>query len=309
MNENILISVVIPVYRAENILNELANQLETELLKITNHYEIILVEDCGPDKSWLVIENICKERTHFRGIKLSRNFGQHYAIAAGLEKTLGQWIVIMDCDLQDRPDQIIKLYNKANEGYDIVQGSRENRKDGFLKRQSSWIFYKILSYLSGNKLNNNIANFGIYNRKVILAICSLPEKIRFFPTLIDWVGFKKGIVTIEHSNRHEGKSSYTLNKLINLSMDVILAYSDKPLRLIVKLGFATSLISVLYALYMIIQFYSGEIIVLGYTSLIISIWFLSGILIFILGIIGLYIGKIFENVKDRPLYIIDKEIN
>lgn len=309
MNQSILVSVVVPVYRAELILLELVKQLYLELDKITDSYEIILVEDHGPDKSWTVIQAICETHDKVKGIHFSRNFGQHYAITAGLQNASGQWIVVMDCDLQDRPDQIIKLYNKAIEGYDIVQGQRENRKDNLFKKIGSMLFYRLLAYLSGYSQNNTIANFGIYNKKVIDSICSLPEKIRFFPTMIAWVGFKKTVINIEHAHRYEGKSTYNLKKLITLSIDVILAYSDKPLRLIIKAGLLTSFLSIIYAGYIMYKFLRGEIIVLGYTSLIISIWFLSGLLMLVLGVVGLYIGKIFETVKDRPLYIIDQKEN
>jgi polyisoprenyl-phosphate glycosyltransferase len=309
MNNPILISIVIPVYKAEKILKELVLQLNAELMRITDNYEIIFVEDYSPDKSWYIIEEICENSKKIKGIKLSRNFGQHYAITAGLDKSVGEWIVVMDCDLQDKPEEIKKLYNKALEGFDIVQGRREIRMDSFFKKQTSRFFYFLLAYLSGYNQDSTIANFGIYSRKVINSICALPEKIRFFPTMIMWVGFKKAVINIEHSSRKEGKSSYTFSKLVNLSIDVILAYSDKPLRLIIKFGLATSLFSILFGLYTLFEYFSGKIYVLGYSSLILSIWFLSGLIMFVLGVIGLYIGKTFESVKNRPFYIIDKEVN
>ena len=308
-NNTLHLSIVSPVYKAEQCLQELVSQLETEVVKITTSYEIILVEDCGPDNSWETIEELCLTKTNIIGIKLSRNFGQHYAITAGLDQSIGEWVVVMDCDLQDRPDQILKLYNKALEGFDIVQGRRENRKDSFFKRGFSWCFYRALAYLSGYSQDNTIANFGIYNRKVINAIVSMRESIRFFPTMVAWVGFKKTSIKIEHSERAEGNSSYTLSKLFNLAFDIILAYSDKPLRIIVKLGLLTSISSFIYLLYNIYKYFSGQIVVLGYMSLIISIWFLSGLVMLMLGIVGLYIGKTFESSKNRPIYIVDKKLN
>lgn len=309
MKENILISIVCPVYKAEKVIHELVKQLETELIKITHNYEIILVEDCGPDKSWGLIEEIGQSNVKVKGIKLSRNFGQHYAITAGLDQSKGDWVVVMDCDLQDRPDQIHKFYNKAIEGFDVVQGRRENRKDSFLKRKFSLFFYKVLAYLSGYSQDSSIANFGIYHRKVIDSVVSMREKTRFFPTMIAWVGFPRTVVNIEHSARAEGKSSYSFDKLFNLALDIILAYSDKPLRLIIKLGLLTSVFSVLYAVYNLYKFLKGEIIVMGYTSIIVSLWFLAGVIMLILGVVGLYIGKTYEGVKNRPLYLIDKTVN
>jgi glycosyltransferase involved in cell wall biosynthesis len=303
------ISIISPVYKAENCIDKLVFQMKNEVEKITYNYEIILVDDCGPDNSWDKIKQLCLDDKKIIGIKLSRNFGQHYAITAGLDQSLGDWVIVMDCDLQDRPDQIPKLYNKALEGFDIVQGRRENRKDNFIKRMFSFIFYRILAYLSGYSQDNTIANFGIYNRKVVGGIVSMREKIRFFPTMVAWVGFRKTSIKIEHSIRLEGKSSYSIAKLFNLALDIVLAFSDKPLRIIIKFGLLISLFSFIFLLYNSYKYFTGQIIVLGYTSLIISIWFLSGLIMLMLGVVGLYVGKTFESTKDRPIYLIDVKIN
>jgi len=304
-----LISIVSPVYRAEKMLDELVTQIKKEIVSITDNYEIILVEDQSPDNSWRIIQQLCEKNKNIIGIKLSRNFGQHYAITAGLDQCKGEWIFVMDCDLQDRPDQMNKLYIKAMEGYDIVQGRRENRKDAFFKKTFSKLFYRILAYLSGYSQDNTIANYGIYNKKVIQSIVSMRENIRFFPTMVAWVGYKKTSVEIEHSERSEGRSSYTLKKLFNLALDIILAYSDKPLRLMVKLGFFTSFSSFLFLLYNLYLYFTGKILVMGYMSLIVSIWFLSGLLMLMLGVVGLYVGKTFESAKNRPIYIIETKLN
>ncbi|MDU1889950.1 MAG: glycosyltransferase family 2 protein [Dysgonomonas sp.] len=303
------ISIVSPVYRAERIIPTLVERIEKSVSKITSDYEIILVEDCGPDNSWAVIEQIAANNKKVIGIKLSRNFGQHYAITAGLDHVSGDWVVVMDCDLQDQPEEIEKLYKKALEGYDIVYAERHDRQDTFIKKITSSLFYKVLSYLTGAKQDRTIANFGIYNRKVIDAVNSMRESIRSFPTMIKWVGFKNTKVPVEHSSRYEGKTSYNYKKLFNLALSIILAYSDKPLRLAVKTGVFISFLSILAALYTLILWLLGEIAVMGYTSLIISIWFLSGIIIITLGIVGLYVGRTFEGVKNRPIYIISDKIN
>lgn len=309
MDDKISFSIVIPVYMAQNVLIELHRQLKEVLEGIEVSYEILFVEDSSPDKSWQAIEEICLVDRQVKGIKLSRNFGQHYAISAGLVHASGEWIVVMDCDLQDKPDQIPKMYQKALEGFDIVQGSRVNRKDSFFKRKTSYFFYKTLAYLSGFNQDSTIANFGIYNKKVINAIVALPEKIRFFPSLVMWVGFSRTVIDIEHSDRAEGKSSYSFKKLMNLGLDVILAYSEKPLRMIIKVGILTAFFAMIFAVFTFYKYLSGEIIVAGYASVIISIWFLSGIIMFVLGVVGLYVARTFESVKDRPLFIIEKIIN
>lgn len=269
-------------------------------------FEIILVDDYSPDRSWEKIEELSLIHPEIKGIKLSRNFGQHYAITAGLDQASGEWIVVMDCDLQDRPEEIPNLLQKAKEGFDVVLARRVNRNDAFLKRLFSKTFYLILSYLTGSKFDFSVANFGVYSQKTIREFSKMRENIRVFPIMINWMGFKTANVDVQHDARAEGKSSYTLRKLMNLALDIILAYSDKPIRITIKLGFFLSLFSFGFAVFTLTRYLSGSILVSGYTSIIIFISFFSGIIIMILGIIGLYVGKIFEGVKNRPLYIIDK---
>ncbi len=301
------LSIVSPVYKAEKMIDELVSRISKVAEQITSEYEIILVEDFSPDNSWLKIEENAIKNPHVKGIKLSRNFGQHHAITAGLDLCKGDWVIVMDCDLQDCPEEIGSLYNKAMEGYDIVFARRANRKDSFMKKQMSKFFYKLFSYLSGVPQDGKIANFGIYSKKVINAINSMREPMRAFSPMARWVGFTKIAIDVKHNERHEGKSSYNFSRLINLALDIALAYSDKPLRMVIKVGFIISSLSILYAFYNLYLYYIGVINVSGFTSLIVSIWFLSGLIIFILGIIGLYIGKTFESAKNRPLYLIDKK--
>lgn len=300
------ISIVSPVYRAELIVDELVRRIKLALDPLTQDYEIILVEDCGPDNSWNKIVENARLDHRVKGIKLSRNFGQHHAITAGLDHCSGDWVVVMDCDLQDRPEEIIPLYEKAMEGYDIVFARRVNRMDGFFKKLTSRLFYKAFSYLSGVPQDGTIANFGIYSRKVVLAINSMREPMRAFSPMARWVGFSKTAIDVKHDERFAGTSSYNWPRLINLALDIALAYSDKPLRMVIKTGFVISSLAILYALLNLYLYFSGAILVSGFASLIISIWFLSGLIIFILGIVGLYIGKTFDGIKNRPLYLVDK---
>lgn len=303
------ISVISPVYRAENIVDKLVQLVSHEVSAITEDYEIILVEDNGPDHSWQkIVENAGRDK-RIKGIKLSRNFGQHYAITAGLDHARGEWVVVMDCDLQDRPEEIIRLYNKAMEGYEVVLARREQRRDTFFKKLFSRIFYTLLSYLTGTHQDATVANFGIYHHKVIDAIKGMRESIRYFPTMVRWVGFKSTSIAVVHAERDSGATSYNLYKLLNLAVDIILAFSDKPIRLAIKTGFIISFVSLFFAIYNVVKALAGGFDVIGYGSLIASIWFLSGLLMFLLGIVGLYIGKTFEGVKKRPLYIITQSIN
>lgn len=301
------LSIVSPVYQAQHIIDELVKRISASVQTFTNDYEIILVDDCGPDLSWdKILENAAIDN-RVKGIRLSRNFGQHHAITAGLDAANGDWIVVMDCDLQDRPEEIPNLYHKALEGFEIVFARRVDRRDSFIKKQSSDLFYRMFSYLSGIPQDGTIANFGIYSNKVIRAINSMREPMRAFTPMARWVGFSKTAVDVKHDERFEGKTSYSWNKLVKLALDIALAYSDKPLMLVIKTGFLISSLSLLYTIYNVILYFTGDIKVTGFASLIVSIWFLSGLIIFILGIVGLYIGKIFDGIKNRPLYLIDRK--
>jgi polyisoprenyl-phosphate glycosyltransferase len=303
------LSIVSPVYRAENLVHELVDEIVKNVEKITDSYEIILVEDGSPDASWEKIMEVCSQYPKVKGLKLSRNFGQHYAITAGLENSNGEWVVVMDCDLQDVPDEIQNLYAKAIEGYDLVFAQRQERKDKFLKRMSSAIFYRIFNYMTDLRQDNTIGNFGIYNRKVINAILKMQDHIRFFPTMSNWVGFKRTYLPVMHSKRMEGKTTYTWSKLFELAFNNMIAFSDKPLRLSIRVGIAMSLFSIAIGFFYLYKYYKHQIDVPGYASLIVSIWLLSGLIILNLGIVGIYIGKTFERVKDRPVYIVDQKLN
>jgi dolichol-phosphate mannosyltransferase len=308
MKEKPHISVVSPVYKAEKIVSELVRQLCENLAKITNNYEIVLVNDASPDNSWAMIAAECEKDCRVKGIDLSRNFGQHYAITAGLHYVTGEWVVVMDCDLQDRPDEIPNLYRKAQEGYDIVYGKRTGRKDKLAKKITSNIFKLIFTYLSGIN-TDNVANFGIYHSKVIAEYNKMKEYARSFGILIRYLGFNSCVIEIKHGERFEGVSSYTLAKLFRLATDTILTSSDKPLKLTIRLGFIVSTISFLLALYNMIAKLTGIIQVAGFTTTIFSIWFVGGMILFVLGILGLYIERIFSQVKERQMFIVKNEVN
>ena len=303
-----MISIVSPVYRAEKILPILVSEINLVMERIGEDYEIILVDDRSPDNSWEVMKVLSSQNPKIKSIRLSRNFGQHSAIFAGLTKTKGDWVVVMDCDMQDQPKEIAKLYKKALEGYDIVLGQRENRKDKFLKKLSSKLFYKVFNYLSGGQFNNEIGNFGIYKKKVIDSILNISDYIKFFPLFINWVGFKSVSIPIEHGEREEGKSSYSISRLLKLAFNVIISFSDKPLRLFINFGLGISILSFVLGIYYLYLSITHKITQPGFSSLILSIWFLSGIIISCIGIVGVYLGKTFDQAKNRPTFIIDEEL-
>lgn len=309
MENKPLISVVSPVYKGEKMVDQLVSRTCASVSAITPHYEIILVNDASPDNSWGEMVKACKANPHVKGINLSRNFGQHYAISAGLAHVSGDWIVVMDCDLQDRPEEIPALYAKALEGWDIVYARRVERQDTFLKRLSSSLFYGVYNWLSGLQNDKTIANFGIYKRCVIDQFNQMPERSRFFPSLIGYLGFSHTAIDVQHDQRAEGRSSYSLSKLLKLAFDVIVCNSNKPLRMAVSLGFGMAGFAFLLALYNLIAKWTGIIQVPGYTTTVFSIWFVGGLLLFVIGILGLYIGKIFDQVKERQIYIVKDKVN
>jgi len=305
----ITISVVSPVYQAAPIVPRLVSEVSSALGELTDSFEIILVDDRSRDDSWNAIKQECNKSSHVRGLRLSRNFGQHSAITAGLGLAKGDWIVVMDCDLQDRPDQISALYRKALEGYDIVFARRRLRRDSRLKRFYSRAFYSVFSYLTETAQDAAIANFGIYHKKVIDAVLNMDDNIRYFPSMVQWVGFQSARVDVEHSSRAQGESTYNLRRLLRLAINNIISFSDKPLRLVAQGGLILSAVSFAIGLLYLVGFLLGIIKVAGYASLIISIWLTAGINIFVLGLVGIYVGKAFEKIKGRPIYIIDEAIN
>lgn len=301
-----MISIVSPVYRAEKILPLLVSEIDKVMKKLNTDYEIILVDDRSPDNSWEIMKNLSSENQNLKIYRLSRNFGQHPTIMAGLSKAKGEWIVVMDCDMQDQPKEIEKLYTKAQEGYQVVQASRVIRQDGHFKKLGSHYFYKIFNYLAGMKINNEVANFGIYHHKVIQNVLEINDYIKFFPLFINWAGYNAVTIPVEHLERNEGKSSYDYKKLFSLAFNVIVSFSDKPLKLFIGLGAMISFASFTGGIWVLIRFLLGKIIAPGYSSIILSIWFLFGISFIGLGVLGIYLGKTFNQTKNRPVFIIDE---
>jgi len=303
------LSIVSPVYKGEKMLHELVERISNAVSTITKEYEIILVNDCSPDDSWSVIKDICSKNDKVTGINLSRNFGQHYAITAGLSVSVGEWIVVLDCDLQDRPEEIPNLYNKAKEGYDSVFAMRENRQDNGIKKLQSAMFHTTYTYMTGIKYDKSVGNFGIYNRKVIDSVLSMGDAIKSFGPMVDWVGYNKAYLPVQHAARAEGKSSFNLIKLIKQASDGIIGFSNKPLFMVMRFGMYISGISLIIALIYLFKYLFGGVSVDGFTTLVISLWLLGGIIIMLIGVVGVYIAKIFDRVKQRPPFIISESIN
>ncbi len=303
-----VISVVTPIYGCQKSLHHLYDRLRKALSAITEDFEIIMINDASPDNAWETIKELAEKDKRVRGINLSRNFGQHKAIAAGLDYAQGDWVVVMDCDLQDQPEEIIKLYNKAQEGYDVVFGERSGRKDSMKKKLSSKLFMIIYDYLADTKTDSSIGNFSIISQKVVEKYRKMSEQHRPYSFFVIWLGFKRSRIEVEHAKRDTGTSSYNFRKLVNLAIDNIVSQSNKPLKMSIKFGFALSFLSALYAVYLIIKYFAADIVAPGWTSVMVSIYFVAGLLFANLGFLGLYIGKIFDETKNRPIYIVDEII-
>lgn len=310
MKGNRKISVVVPEYKGASMLGLLLERLDKALSPISENYEVILVNDCSPDNVWAEIKRYAAKDKRVVGLNLSKNYGEHYAISAGLKYAKGEWVVVMDCDLQNRPEDIPALYAKAQEGWDIVHARRVHKQFGFWKKLSSKVFHSVYDWMSGRKSDEAIAEFGIYSAKVIAEYNKLQEVSRSFNMLIDFLGFRVTTIDVQHDARaDEEGSSYTLRKLLKLAFHSIIADSNKPLRMAVQLGFTISALSFLLAVYNVIAYFFDMAIVRGYTTTIFSIWFATGMILSMLGILGLYIGKIFDQVKQRPIYIVMETVN
>nr|GGG68089.1 glucosyl transferase [Virgibacillus oceani] len=285
-------------------MKELCSRVAITIEKIPAQLEIILVNDASPDNAWEIIKQLSVDDKRIRGIDLARNFGQHHAITAGLDYADGDWVVVMDCDLQDRPEEIRTLYNKAQEGYEVVFGKRMERQDSLLKRKSSQFFYRVYDYFAGSKSDHTIANYSISAKKVIKSFRRMKEQNRFFPLFIQWMGFNTATVHVEHNARKTGKTSYNVKKLIKLATDAIISQSNKPLRLSIQFGFLIAFASFIYGVYLFARYFFLAEPVQGWTSVMVSIYFIGGLIFFNIGVLGLYIGKVFNETKGRPLYLI-----
>lgn len=303
------ISVVIPVYGCRAAIPELHRRLCESLEKISKAFEIILVDDYCPQNSWEEIQKVCEKDKRVIGIHMARNFGQIRAITAGLDKSRGDWVVVMDCDLQDRPETIPELYQKAQEGYDVVFARREGRKDSAITKFLSKCFYKVYDYFTDGTFDSSICNFSISKRKVIDYYCRMREQNRAYTMFIRWLGFKQTAIDMPADERFEGKSSYNLKRKLKMAFEIITSQSNKPLLFSVTLGFVSAFLALIYIIYLVFrEIILGDVLV-GWTSIVASIYLMGGIILCAIGVVGIYVGNIFNEAKNRPLYVIDECLN
>ena len=304
-----LISVVVPLYCCEAFVDELHERLVRALSPISPRFEIVLVNDASPQGDWQRARALAERDPRIKAINLSRNFGQHYAITAGVDHAEGDWVVVMDGDLQDPPEEIARMYAKAQEGYDIVFGVKPKKSHGFFKRLMSRGFTRVLSYLMDTDLNNSVTHFSIVSRKVVQSLRRFRERNRSYAFFLRWMGFDVGFVEVEHHARPSGESSYTVRKLLRLAFELMVSQSDKPLRVSIVFGFVTASLALAAGVVTIVRYFFWATPVEGWTSVIVSLYFIGGILLMAMGILGLYVGKIFEETKGRPLYVVKDALN
>jgi polyisoprenyl-phosphate glycosyltransferase len=298
------IAVIVPVYMGKAILRELCARLVVALTSITECFSIILVDDRGSDDAWPVIQQLGREDKRIRGIQLSRNFGQHYALTAGIDYSRANWYVVMDCDLEDAPEEIPLLYRKAKEGFDIVVAVRRKDTHGAVKRLTSRLFYAVFNFLAGADLNSSMGNYRIFSESVADGFRQMREQLRFFPASLSLMGFETVAITVEDRVRPQRKSSYGSRKLVSLAGNTILAHSQMPLKIAAMLGFIIATLSLLAGVAIFMRALIWRSVVPGWASLIVVVFIVGGVQIFITGIVGIYVGKSFEESKRRPLYFI-----
>jgi polyisoprenyl-phosphate glycosyltransferase len=301
------LSVVVPVYACVTCLHALHDRLAATLVAMGVEYELIFVDDRATDGSWDVLQQLAAGDPRIKAYRLSRNFGQHVAITAGLARTSGAWVVVMDCDLQDPPEEIPRLYAKAREGYDIVFARRMDRPGSRLRRSAAQIYFRLLNWVAGTEIDRSFGTFSMISRKVAAAYLEFRDRDRHYLFILYWLGFNHTSIEFPYAERHSGRSAYGLRTLIGHALDGLVFQTTVVLRWIVFAGFALAGSGAVLAAYFVLTHIDGSTPP-GWTSLAIFVLVLSGFVIISSGVVGLYVGKIFEQVKQRPLYVLDESI-
>lgn len=301
------ISVVVPVYGCRESLRPLHGRLSAALRAITPSYEIVLVDDCDRQGSWEAAAELARADRAVKAFRLSRNFGQHAAITAGLAQCTGRWAVVMDCDLQDPPELIGELYRAALAGSDIVLARRKRKLHSLFRRLAARVYFRLLRVLAAARLDGEFGSFSIISRKVVDSFLRFQDRDRHYLFILNWLGFPTATIEYEQAARHSGESSYSLDALVRHALGGLFFQTTVLLRWIVYVGFWVSCGGFLLALYYIYMYFAHSVNP-GFTSLAVLILLIGGFVIMSTGVTGLYIGKVFEQVKGRPLYVIDKSI-
>jgi glycosyltransferase involved in cell wall biosynthesis len=300
------ISVVVPVFNEKESLPELLTRLGRAL---PQSHEILLVDDGSSDSSWDIIRQNADANKQIRGIKLSRNFGHQVAVSAGLDQANGDAVIVIDADLQDPPEVIGELILKWEAGFKVVYGRRRNRQgDGFFKKVSAAFYYRLLNRLSDYPLPLDVGDFRLMDRVVVAQLRRFPERNRYLRGLIAWIGFPQTFVDFDRDPRFGGDTKYPLRKMLRLAIDGITSFSRKPLRMALGLGLFSVFVGLLLVIYVLIsKFLYPETTISGWASMLMAVIFFGGVQLITLGILGEYIGRIFDESKERPLYITETD--
>ena len=306
------ISVVVPMYYEEEVAKECYTRLKNVLEKIENYnYEIIFINDGSKDKTLEILKEIAKENKNVKIISFSRNFGHQCAVTAGLRYVTGDAIVIIDADLQDPPELIPEMIKLWEEGNEVIYGKRKSREgESRFKLLTASMFYKTLNALSDVEIPKDTGDFRLVDRKVVEVINSLPEHNKFLRGLFSWVGFKQKAYEYERKERYAGKTKYPLKKMLKLAQDGIFSFSIKPLKIVGAMGILSVIISIMLFVYAVLSYaFDWNNLVPGWTSLMVTMTFIGGMILISLWMIGEYIGRIYDETKRRPEYIIEKTYN
>lgn len=310
--EKKVISVVIPMYYEEDVVNECYNKVKKELDKLNNYdYELIVVNDGSKDKTLEILENLAINDSKLKVISFSRNFGHQAAVTAGLKETKGDVVVIIDADLQDPPELIAEMLKLWEDGNDVIYAKRKVRKgESKFKLYTAKVFYKILNALSDIEIPKDTGDFRMADRKVIDVINSLPEHNKFLRGLFSWVGYKQIPIEYERKERYAGKTKYPFRKMLKLAIDGIIGFSSKPLKIIGGIGMLSIMISFAVLIYSILSYiFNWNNLMPGWTSIMVSITFFAGVQLLSIWMMSEYISRIYDESKKRPQYVIDKKIN
>jgi dolichol-phosphate mannosyltransferase len=301
---DIAISVVSPVYQAEACLDEFHCRVGAALSAVTDSAEIILVDDGSLDGSWERIQQLARKDRRVRGLRLSRNFGQHMAIAAGLAASRGSRVIVMDCDLQDPPEMIPSLMEKAGEGYEVVRTARRSRSASLFRRSASRAFYFLARILSSPHVQPNANTLSLLDRKVVRAYLTTFDRYSPFPFILNWLGFRSACLEIDHAPRAAGSSSYTVSKLVTFALNAFVSQSTRLLHISTVLGLLFSLLSVAQIIYIVHLRLTNPAVLPGWASVMAVLWLVGGTILFSLGVIGLYLTRMFEQTRNRPPFVI-----
>jgi glycosyltransferase involved in cell wall biosynthesis len=301
------LSVVVPVYRCAECLAALHERLVRTLEASIESFELVFVDDRSPDGSWELLGELAEKDERVLAIRLSRNFGQHAAITAGLAASSGRWTVVMDCDLQDPPEEIPRLLDMARNGYEIVLSKRVGRRHSWLRRLAGRAYFRIRNFFMRMDMSTEYSSLSLLSRKVVDAFLDVHDRDRQYMLIVHWLGFERGEIEFEHAEREAGKSSYTMRQLLQVGIEGFFFETTILLRWIVYLGFTLALVGMLLAVWFILSYFLFDPYP-GWTSVSVLLLVIGGFIITSLGVTGLYVGKIFGQVKDRPLYVVDSVV-